>query len=345
MYATRQSNHLARKVVMPRTTITPPRQPIAPAVYRPEAKKIVQPKVVAQQRTPPTAPPVYRPEQKRIAQPKIAATAPARTMPKAPPVGCPQPTPVNAQPKITVASPRHVSGRPPAQMKSKVVAPPRFHPQPARPASTLQMKVSHDGTKFVGDGDRAAWRKQLKEWVIADYNQRKGANLSLSTDLSDAELDRCHKISFSDIENAVVKYLNGQMNQAKFVELTDSITSDPKQLNEIRKFRSFLYASPNETQANRLLSICNSALGNVMLANASMNRSIQEHLDLHFTQNASGAWGLTPNSFSRADAWQGHTSGFALTPQGTNIKSSSSGLIPIANLTPKTDTVAKGHGL
>jgi hypothetical protein len=217
------------------------------------------------------------------------------------------------------------------------------------PAITIQREVDHDGAQFIGTGVRAGWRIALKRAVIGEYNARTGAGLSLQTDLADELLDRCHKISFSDIENVVVAYLNGAISLPEFVRLTDSVTHDGAQVKQIGKFRSFLYhattAAEKVTGANNLLAVLNSAIGNVILGNAPTNRSIQEHLDLHFAQTPGGHYSLTPESRSRADAWQGYSSGLAMTPTGEHIKSSSSGSVPKGGLTPGSHSILTGHGL
>ena len=209
-----------------------------------------------------------------------------------------------------------------------------------------QREVSHDGTSYSGNGERAGWRALLKREVVKEYNARTGKSLAGDANLADEDLDRCHKISFNDIEALVVSYLNGKTTQSDFVNLTDSLRA-PKQYAEVGKWRSFLAndlstgASPDDVcaHANKLLSILNSSLYNVILGAASTNRSIQEKLDLHFSQNSSGDYSLTPLSRSLATSWTGNTSGVPYSPGGTTIKSSTSGKVPYGSLTPTSKDV------
>jgi hypothetical protein len=210
----------------------------------------------------------------------------------------------------------------------------------------VQREVGHDGTRFAGNGDRAAWRAVLKKHVIRDYNQRTGRNLPINVDLSDLALDRCHKISFNDIEDEVVNYLNSAVADLTFIQYTDSLFTDDKQRSQMQKFRSFLMSAKKTgqindivRQANALLSILNSAIGNVMLGNARINRSIQEQLDLHFLRTNSGDYSLSPQSRRLAETWDGQSSGIPYTPHGQHIKSSSSGLVPVGSLTPRTEDI------
>ncbi len=217
---------------------------------------------------------------------------------------------------------------------------------PTRSGSTggvAQREVVHDGTTYSGNGERAGWRALLKREVVKEYNTRTGKSLAGDANLADEDLDRCHKISFNDIEAIVVSYLNGSTSQSDFINLTDSLKA-PQQYKEVGKWRTFLAndlstgASATDVcaHANKLLSILNSSLFNVILGAASTNRSIQEKLDLHFHQNSSGDYSLTPLSRSLATTWTGHTSGVPYSPGGTTIKSSSSGSVPYGNLTPTT---------
>ncbi len=211
----------------------------------------------------------------------------------------------------------------------------------------IQREVEHNGTAYAGNGERARWRVALKRAVIDDYNLRTGKSLPYNTDVSDEDLDRCHKISFDDIETMVVNYLNNVIDQQTFINLTASLTA-PSQYKEVGKWRTFLIEAKTNSgpvlnivsYANRLLSILNSSLFNVLLGAASTNRSIQQKLDLHFTDTGAG-FSLTPISRNLVTTWSGNASGLPLTPGGTNIKSSfaTGGVVPLGNLTPNTDTL------
>jgi hypothetical protein len=249
-----------------------------------------------------------------------------------------------------------------AQSKTPSSSPPRSHSylvqcqsnlpqqlptvQAARPA-TVQRKISHDGTTYLGDANRPGWRALLKRHVIDDYNTRTGKSLAYNVDLTDEDLDRCHRVSFSDIEGLILNYLNGNVNDSDFIRLTDTVKAGTD-YTAFGKARMFLMAgkssasAPSQllSSANSLLSMLNSATFNVALGNARTNRGIQEKLDLHFTYTGS-AYSLTPNSRAIATDWVGHTSGVPLTPTGTNIRSSFApgGTVPLGNLTPNSTTL------
>lgn len=216
--------------------------------------------------------------------------------------------------------------------------------------AVVQREVEHDGTSYSGNGDRGRWRAALKRAVIKEYNQRTGASLTECDNLTDEDLDRCHKVSFNDIEDLVVSYLNGGVPDTDFIQITNSL-SNPTQYKEIGKWRSFMMsqkktgASPAMIvqSANKLLGILNSSIANVMLGNASTNRSIQAKLDLHFQQTSSGGYSLTPLSRNLATSFVGYTSGVPYSPGGQHISSSSSGNVPVGNLTPLTSGIIKKH--
>ena len=216
--------------------------------------------------------------------------------------------------------------------------------------SVVQREVEHDGTSYSGNGDRGRWRAALKRAVIKEYNQRTGATLTECDNLTDEDLDRCHKVSFNDIEDLVVSYLNGGVSDTDFIQITNSL-SNPTQYKEIGKWRSFMMsqkktgASPAMIvqSANKLLGILNSSIANVMLGNASTNRSIQAKLDLHFQETSSGEYSLTPLSRNLATSFVGYTSGVPYSPGGQHISSSSSGNVPVGSLTPLTSNIIKKH--
>jgi hypothetical protein len=122
------------------------------------------------------------------------------------------------------AAARHVPARPlnPTVQRSAIgPALPRQMPpaQAARPA-TVQRKITHDGTNYVGDEDRPKWRALLKKYVIDEYNLRTGGSLAYNVDLTDEDLDRCHRVSFSDIEALILGFLNGSVSSTDFILLT-----------------------------------------------------------------------------------------------------------------------------
>jgi hypothetical protein len=215
----------------------------------------------------------------------------------------------------------------------------------------VQQKIHYNKTSgFFSDEARPAWRKALKDHVIEEYNDKHGtAYTSGSIDLNKLHLDRCHIVSFKDIQNWLLKYLNGTMTQAKFAANTDKLyATNAKEKADMESVRTALFAAkkPADKLANArgLLSYLNSAIGNVALGNDSINRSIQDQLDLNFKKKGS-SYSATPNSkrtlkgLSKSD-----TSGIPKTPTGNHIKSSRAGVsIPMGSLTPGTDALVTKH--
>src|SRR6202046_12063 len=261
----------------------------------------------------------------------------------------PKPPPTRFGPNLAQSkTPSNSPPRSHSYLVQRQSNPPRQLPtvQAARPG-TVQRKISHDGTTYLGDANRPGWRALLKKYVIDDYNARTGKALTYDVDLTDEDLDRCHRVSFSDIEGLILDYLNGSVNDTDFTRLTDTVKAgtDYAAFGKARRFLMTGKASasaPSQllSSANSLLSMLNSATFNVALGNARTNRGIQEKLDLHFTYTGS-AYSLTPNSRAIVTDWVGHTSGVPLTPTGTNIRSSfaSGGTVPLGNLTPNSTTL------
>ncbi len=211
------------------------------------------------------------------------------------------------------------------------------------------------GSGFGSDNERPSWTAALKRWVLERYNElyAVGGNpaLSNSVNLAFEGLDRAHKVSFSDIQAKVLAFINGTVSDTDFQKLTDGLyghqPAGQKALAEMKKQRFMLIqakklgsAIPIQQRANQLLRYLNSAIGNVLLGDAASNRSIQEHLDVHFQKKPSGEWQLTPDSRNIGGVWKGEHSGVPLTPKGQHMMTSSTfATIDIYDLSPKSSAV------
>ncbi len=215
----------------------------------------------------------------------------------------------------------------------------------------IQRKILYSKTKgFYSNNKRPSWNKFLKEFVVEEYNTRfKTKYTTKNINLSKLHQDRCHRISFKNIQAWLVKYLNGKMSQSKFENLTNTLyrkNSDDKAAMENKRSRLF-NAKTNKVKlenARSLLSLLNSATGNVSLGLDIMNRSIQEKMDMNFEQSGS-KMAATPRSkkimrgISKKEA-----SGMPYTPTRKHVKSSHvGGTIPISGLTPDTKKLVKKH--
>ncbi len=211
--------------------------------------------------------------------------------------------------------------------------------------SIVQLKIHFNKiTGFFSDGSRPGWRKFLKDYVVDEYSKATGKKYTTKgLDLNKLKLDRCHRVSFSDIQGWVVNWLKGTLTDAKFTERTDTLYKN--HWNDeamMTKARSAMFAAKTNhdklRHARNLLSLLNSATGNVNLGNASINRSIQEMLDPNFVQNSDGTVSASPKSKNMMNTLSpGATSGLALTPNETNVRSSHvGGAVSLVSMTPGT---------
>lgn len=214
----------------------------------------------------------------------------------------------------------------------------------------IQRKIHYKSGTYSSDSNRPGWRKFLKNYVVNEYNVKHATSYtSTNINLSTLHLDRCHRISFHDIQAWVIKYLNGNMSKAVFTERTDrlydgSSTDKPLMVAERTRLFKARTKAKKLSSSRALLSLLNSATGNVSLGNDSINRSIGMQLDVNFKTNGSKQ-ALTPNSRRMLSKMpKKSTSGIALTPGRTSVKSSHVGAsVSISNTTPKTKRLIKKH--
>jgi hypothetical protein len=229
---------------------------------------------------------------------------------------------------------------------------------------SIQRLVEYDqkAKAYIGNETRPPWQQALKKYVIDKYNEGKPANerLSYETNLSLEGLDRCHKVSFSDIQRQLLIYLNSKPRTKgedyQFDKFTDGLFNESdkavgqkKKMQAARyKMRICLNYTPPDYKgvvghANSLLSYLNSAIGNVLLGDASINRGIQDDLDLHFEETPGGHFSMTPDSRGVVTESAPTSSSVATTPRGEHFRSSTSGDVPVADLSPRTARIVYPH--
>ncbi|WP_298518730.1 hypothetical protein [uncultured Kordia sp.] len=217
----------------------------------------------------------------------------------------------------------------------------------------IQRKIRYNNkTKvFYKNSKRPAWRKYLKDYVVDSYNTRHGTTYtSTNIKLKALSLDRCHKISFSNIQDWIIDYLNGKMTKVVFRNNTNQLYNGSSVVDKplMEAQRDLMFKGVTDKQrldaARTLLSLLNSATGNVELGDASLNRSIGKQLDVNFKAKGSKQ-SLTPTSRRMLNRLaKKNTSGIALTPGKSSVKSSHVGTsVSISNTTPKTKKLIKKH--
>ena len=250
-----------------------------------------------------------------------------------------------------------VDNRPQALIQRKLKAqmanssqPPSLAPQ--KSTLPIQRKIHYSKSAgFYSDNKRPGWRKFLKDFVVDEYNKKHSTHYtSKNINLTKLHLDRCHRVSFKDIQAWLIKYLNGKnMSKTKFSNRTDRlyIATSPDRAAMIAERTRLFHAKTDKdklAKARNLLGFLNSATGNVSLGNDSINRSIQEQLDMNFEKSGS-KMAATPRSKKiMRGVSKNEASGMPTTPGGNHIKSSHvGGTIPISKLTPDTKKLVKKH--
>lgn len=217
-------------------------------------------------------------------------------------------------------------------------------------AQPVQRKIHFSGGTFSSDGSRPGWRKFLKDFVVAEYNKANGTTYtSANLDLNKLNLDRCHRVSFSDIQTWLVNYLNGSMSKTRFTELTNTLytaSSADKASMVAERDRLFKAKTKKDKlpKARNLLSLLNSATGNVSLGDASINRGIQEQLDPNFSISG-GKASATPRTRRILSALDDdEASGIPFTPTKKHVRSSHVGSdVATSTFTPKTKKLVNKH--
>lgn len=125
--------------------------------------------------------------------------------------------------------------------------------------------------------------------------------------VSTTGMDLCHHLSFGDIEEMVVDYLNGVLSMNQFLVLVGAIFRPswanlfyPQTLlkltvqwalsvsRRIHLIRRHHYGTPVQTAhaANQLVQVLNNTVANLRYGHRSTNRSIQGHFDLRLQRGA-----------------------------------------------------------
>jgi hypothetical protein len=220
----------------------------------------------------------------------------------------------------------------------------------------LQLKVTLEKQqgKYKVKG-RPRFQSFVRRTLIHKWNQEHPKHtLPLKTNLTAAQLDQCHKVSWSNIRGWVQGYLNKGLTKDKLIELTDSLYHDAKDqsaewktMNGMRgKLIQLVEAgtsSLNEVAAavSQLCSALNSATPNLRLDSHILNISIQDHYDPHVVvDSVTGKYQATPHSQKSYSnpALRPHISDVKHTPTKGERAISSSAASPLSqsNSTPRT---------
>ncbi len=164
--------------------------------------------------------------------------------------------------------------------------------KPLSPATAVvQRRVVYENGKYAGNGDRPAWRAEVKKKTEAEARAIIG-KLTGKIDMQDENLDRGHAFPFEKIEGIIVDYLNSP--NAKGEKELDTMISTvigrctpdyQKKANSTAKLAKAYGKSgkgggaPLLTWANKLLSILNSAPANVRTGSSYLNRSASSNAD------------------------------------------------------------------
>ena len=207
----------------------------------------------------------------------------------------------------------------------------------------IQRLIKWNGWYWEGTSARPAWRAATDRALLVAYNIQKGVSLEV-LDYQKEKLDRCHKISFKELQDKLVSFLNKDIAKADFEgwvriladadpagTLYEEISPAFEQLaNEVQK------GNPSPGSANNLLGILNSLWTNLRAASKYINAYIGQRMDLSFTQSPGGTYHLEPGSRPAAVAG---THPYLLTPENRSRLVTSEGPVPLAQISPRSSSL------
>jgi hypothetical protein len=293
---------------------------VAPPVYNPFSKGSPSPSSQP-------APPVYRPNYVTPQQPMMRHIA-------APPVYRPTilaATQLKANPFPTTFSPNVFPGAANAR------------------AGVIQPLIIPPSDKYRATGERPAWTGGTEELARVAYNKENPGNpIKKGQSLTATKIDLCHTISYNDMENWVVDYLNGVKSRSRmFAHVKSLFASVDPNSREYRKMASAEMAlkqaindkdKPDQIakRANELLRWLNSCSTNLGYGSAPLNRGTGSSLDPHMVQTPGGQYQATPNSKRAAtDHSPGTVTDYRRTTKGT-ASSRANAFIRPGEMTPVT---------
>jgi hypothetical protein len=218
---------------------------------------------------------------------------------------------------------------------------------PSRQAAVvLQAKpeVVWQGSRWEIQG-RPTFYSYVRPELLTGWNKDpNNKQLTKSSNLTKEQLAQCHKISWHDIKNKVVAFINGEMTEAEFIIATETIFFNDtnsecyRRMHRLRGVVVWNVKFPHKV-AESIIDLCavlNSSTANLRLGDAKVNSGIQERFDPNLEKHPNGL-GMTPfsknvlrNDISITDP--------RLSLNGNSIATSSLGgrFVHISEMSPQT---------
>ena len=219
----------------------------------------------------------------------------------------------------------------------------------------LQRQIEYNTSKKVYETNstRPGWRKVAEDALLDEYNLRHDLTLE-KVKYAKNKLDRCHIVSFEDIQSQMASYLNNKSSANDFEGFIDiitahlnsfgsekvGITSNWQLLKDEMKGSN---TSSIVSVANSLLSRLNSISENLRAGNKYLNSYIQQNLDLFFQQSGSGQYQLTDHSRNILSKGGNMVSSVLRTPEHKSRLVTSEGPVPFGSMTPTSKQLTENH--
>jgi len=253
--------------------------------------------------------------------PAVAGATPTRAAP-------PQPT-------ATPSPPGAVRANAPADALGATLA--RAVRNRAERGALLQRKVYEDSGTWKCNDVRPDWQVKAEQSLLLAHNLKHGTSAT-AVDYVAERLDRCHILSFENIQAQLLVYLNTK-DETAYTEwllvmvgdMPDWATVEPTARNLTILVNQPGSAAEIAQAANKLLGQLNSLTENLRAASKYLNRYIGPNLDPHGGYSPGGHW--------HADAATRHatelaTDGPLLTPQHHSRLITSEGPVPLGSISP-----------
>lgn len=261
----------------------------------------------------------------------VAVTTPPPTVAQTPaPARGTSPQPTGAW-SVTGAGRAH----PPADALGATLA--RAVRSRAERGPLLQRKVYEDNGNWKSNDVRPDWQVKAEQALVLAFNLQHGTNQASVNYVAD-RLDRCHILSFENIQARLLVYLNGK-DEATYTQWLLVMVGDMPDWATVEPTARSLMTlvgkpgSPAEIEqaANKLLGQLNSLTENLRAASKYMNRYIGQNVDPHGGYSPGGHW--------HADTATRHateiaTDGPLLTPQHHSRLVTSEGPVPLGSISP-----------
>jgi len=222
-------------------------------------------------------------------------------------------------------------------------------------SQVLQRQIEYNTTKktYQTNSTRPGWRKLAEDALLDEYNIRHDVTKE-KLEYAKLKLDRCHIVSFEDIQSQMASYLNGGIDASSFENFITIITahlpSSGSEKTGINQDWKSLIAEVKSgdvdsivSSANSLLSRLNSISDNLRAGNKYLNSYIQQNLDLFFQKTDSGKYQLTDHSRTVLTKGSSFVSSVLRTPEHKSRLVTSEGPISFGNLTPRSKQLTESH--